>query len=129
MQNIGLILHTVLTNAYTLFCIALGIWSLFAFVRNQTLGGQFWGAIVVNSLLAVALFVLTVLLAIGGISPERSVYYLYGIFFIIVLPGAYTLMKGRDDRTAAAIYAAITIFAALTAGTRAALLTHYPPPI
>ena len=45
----------------------------------------------------------------------RSVYLLYELYFIIVLPGTFALMRGRDDRTAAGIFCIICIFTALAA--------------
>ncbi len=129
MQTFGIALHTILTNAYTLFCIAVGLWALLVAVRGETLNGQFWGALAVNTLLAVAVLAVTLLLQIGGVAPSRGwLYYLYDLFFIIAQPGTYTLLRGRDDRTAAGIFAAVTLFAALTAATRVNLLTQYTPP-
>jgi hypothetical protein len=129
MQNILLVLHPVLSNAYTLFCLIVGVWALVVAGRNGTLNGQFWGAVAVNTLLAVAVLIVTLLLQTTGIAPARGwLYYLYDAFFIIVQPGTFALLRGRDDRTAAGIFAAVTLFAALTSATRVSLLTHYTPP-
>ncbi len=129
MQNILLALHPILSNAYTFFCIAVGVWALIVAARAESLGGQFWGAVAVNSLLAVAVLIVTLLLQTTGIAPARGwLYYLYDLFFIIVQPGTFALLRGRDDRTAAGIFAAVTLFAALTSATRVSLLTQYTPP-
>ncbi len=125
MLSFAVSLHTILTNAYTLFCFLLGFWALFLAVRNQPIGGQFWGALAVDSLLAAAILIVSFLLQLGGIPPARSVYYLYAIYFVIVLPGTYALLRGRDDRTAAWIYAAVILFTALASLTRSDLLTNY----
>ncbi len=126
MIALGITLHTVLTNAYTLFTLFLGLWASYLFFRNRTLDGSYFGAIAVCALLAVAILVLTLLLALGGKSPVRWVYWLYQAFFIVVLPGTYSLTKGRDDRTAAGIYAAVAIFTFLASASRSELVFTTP---
>jgi len=126
MLSVALALHTVLNNAYTMFCFILGFWALLMTIRNQPIAGGFWGALIINGILAVVILVLTLLLHVAGLPPARGwVYYLYLAFFVIVLPGTFALLRGRDDRGAAAIYAAVILFTALTALTRSDLLTNY----
>ncbi len=119
MLNIGLTLHVILTNTYTLFTLALGLWALFFAFRNRNLDGSYWGALAIQSLLAVVIFAITVLLTLGGNPPRRWVYWLYIIYFMIVLPSTYALLRGRDDRTAALIFAGVCIFTFLANGIRA----------
>ena len=126
MLSVAVAFHTILNNAYTMFCFILGFWALIMTIRNQPIPGGFWGALVINGILPVLILVLTILLQIGGLAPSRDwVYYLYLIFFVIVLPGTFALLRGRDDRGAAGIYAAVILFTALTALTRSELLTNY----
>ncbi len=116
-------IHEILNNAYILFLFALGFWSAFQGGRRQPLGGQFWGALVTNTLLAAIIFLLSLLMAAMGIQAKRGVYYLYAIYFVIVLPGTFALLRGRDDRTAAFIYGIVTFFSA-GAASRVPLLTQ-----
>jgi uncharacterized membrane protein YhaH (DUF805 family) len=126
MLPVALAFHTILNNAYTMFCFILGFWALITTIRNQPIPGGFWGALVINGALPVIILILTILLQLGGLPPARGwVYYLYLIFFVIVLPGTFALLRGRDDRGAAGIYAAIILFTALAALTRSDLLTNY----
>ncbi len=119
-------LHTILTNAYTLFCFLLGFWALLITIRNQPIGGGFWGALVIGAVIAVVLLIVTLLLQLNGLPPARGwLYYLYLAFFVIVLPGTFALLRGRDDRTAAAIYTAVILFTALASLTRWDVLTQY----
>ena len=103
-----------LNTAYILFCFALGIWAGFVAVRGGTLGGQFWGAIWSCTILA-GLGLLAWLARALSHESLRPVYVLYELYFIIVLPGTFALLKGRDDRSAAAIFAGVAIFSALSA--------------
>ena len=116
-------IHSILNNAYIIFCLILGFWSTFQAARNEPLGGQFWGALVTNSVLAGLALLLALLMALLGIQAQRGVYYLYAVYFVIVLPGTFTLLHGRDDRTAALVYAIVAFFSA-GAATRVPLLTQ-----
>src|SRR5258708_5894921 len=115
-------------NAYILFCIALGIWAGVQFVRGQGLGGQFWGAMWTCSGLAGVGLLLWLARALSG-EDLRSVYILYELFFVIVLPGTFALMRGRDDRLAAGIFSAVAIFAALSAISAADPTRHVIAPL
>jgi hypothetical protein len=103
-------IHEILNNAYMLFSFALGVWSAFQGGRRQQLGGQFWGALATNTILAVILFLLSLLMLTMGIQAKRGVYYLYAIYFVVVLPGTFALLRGRDDRVAAFVYGIVTFF-------------------
>jgi hypothetical protein len=116
-------IHAILNNAYILFSLALGFWCILKLVKHQPLDGQFWGAIAVNTLLAVAELLLALVMALAGIRARRWAYYLYALYFVVVLPGTYSLLRGRDDRLAAIIYGIVTFFNAASA-TRVALLTQ-----
>ncbi len=116
-------IHAVLNNAYILFSILLGVWSAVQAGRNRPLGGQFWGALAANTLLAALTLGVAVIAALTGIQPKRGVYFLYAIYFVIVLPGTFALLRGRDDRTAALIYGIVTFFSA-GAASRVPLLTE-----
>jgi hypothetical protein len=113
-MTIFALLGNVLNTAYTLFCFALGLWAGIQFVRGENLGGQFWGAMWTCSGLAVAGLVVWLARFLSG-EDLRWVYVLYELFFIIVLPGTFALLRGRDDRVAAAIFCFVAIFAALSA--------------
>jgi len=109
-----------------MFCFLLGFWALVIALRNQSIGGSFWGAYAIDAVIPIVLLIVTLLLQLGGLPPARGwLYYLYVAFFVIVLPGTFALLRGRDDRTAAAIYTAIILFTALTSLTRSELLTNY----
>jgi hypothetical protein len=107
-------LAVVLNTAYILFCLALGLWAGALALRGSGLGGDFFGAMWLASGLGAASLVVWLLRTLAG-EPLRWVYALYIIFFIIVLPGTFAMLRGRDDRTAAAIFAGVAIFAALAA--------------
>ncbi len=122
--TLGSIFHT----AYILFCFALGIWSALLWLRGQGLGGDFWGAMWVCTGMAVIGLLFWLGRTLSG-EQLRSVYLLYELFFVVVLPGTFALLRGRDDRVAAGIFAIIAIFAALSAISAADPSRHVVAPL
>ena len=122
-------LSGIVNNAYILFCFALGIWSGLVWLRGGDLGGQFWGAMWTCTGMAA----FNLLLWLGRLATGenlRWVYVLYELYFVIVLPGTFALLRGRDDRVAAGIFAIVTIFsafAAISAGDPSRHIIALPP--
>jgi hypothetical protein len=114
--------HEIFNNAYILFSLALGSWCVIKLLKREGLDGQFWGAVAVNTLLALATLLFSVVMVLVGYRARRWVYYLYGLYFVVVLPGTYSLLRGRDDRMATTIYGIVTFFNA-AAATRVPILT------
>ncbi len=113
-------LHNGLNNAYIIFCFLLGIYAAWMGARNVALSGNFWGAMWTNTGLAAVVLVVTLILTVLGETPQRRVYYLYAIYFVISLPGLYAALQGDDNRRAAIWFAAVALFnagAAYRAGT------------
>ena len=127
-MNIFATLGTILHTAYTLFCFALGAWAGIQYVRGQGLGGQFWGAMWTATGMAAVGLLLWLGRSLAG-EQLRSVYLLYELYFIIVLPGTFALLRGRDDRTAAGIFCIICIFTALAAISAADPSRHVIAPL
>ncbi|MCS6869941.1 MAG: hypothetical protein RML95_11690 [Anaerolineae bacterium] len=105
-------LGLILSNAYTLFCLFLGLWAGSNALRGEGLSGNFWGAMWTATLLGIAGLIVWLLRTLAN-EPLRWVYFLYSLFFVLVMPGTFSLLRGRDDRTAAAVFAGVAIFAAL----------------
>lgn len=103
----------ILNTAYTLFCFILGFWAGSAYLRGKSLTGEYWGAVWVCAGLAVAGLVVWLLRTLSG-EQLRWVYLLYSLYFIIVLPGTFAILRGRDDRVAAGIFAVVAIFSAFS---------------
>src|SRR4051812_47290517 len=107
-------LSGILNTAYALFCFAMGIWAGTNALRGAGLGGQFWGAMWTCAGMAVVGLVCWLMRAVTG-EQLRGVYLWYELYFIIVFPGTFALLRGRDDRVAALIFAGIAIFSGLAA--------------
>ncbi len=108
-------LHNILFNAHILYSVALGIWSGVVAYRNESISGSFWGAIATITILAVIVTLIGVVMTIEGLRPERLlIYYLYMAWLVIIMPGLFTLLRGRDDRSAAIAFSILSFFNAAT---------------
>lgn len=108
-------LHNILFNAHILYSLALGAWSSMMAARNEPISGNFWGAVATITGLAGIVTLVGVVMTIQGLRPERIVtYYLYMSWLVIIMPGLFTMLRGRDDRNAAIAFAILSFFNAAT---------------
>lgn len=113
-------LHEGFNNAYILFSFLLGLYAAYLGASDKPLSGNFWGAMWINTGLAALILLVAGMLYLSGVQAYRVVYYLYGVYFIISLPGVFTIMGGNDNRRAAFVFAVVAVFnsaAAYRAGT------------
>ena len=105
------ILHARLVLTIVLFLGALALWGGFNYLRGQGVSGSYNGALVIAELLLIAEFLLGVILLLGGRQPYRPpIHILYGVVAIIMLPGTFAYVRGRDTRFEQLIYALICLF-------------------
>jgi hypothetical protein len=108
-------IHNILFNATILFSIILGVWSAIMAVRNQPISGNFWGAVASYAILAGIVLFVGVLMTLQGLRPQRIViYYLYMGWLVVIMPGLFALLRGRDDRDAAIAFSILSFFNAAT---------------
>jgi len=106
-------IHSILFNAQIMFSFALGAWAAVVAGRGQSLSGNFWGAIATFSGLAAVTALVGVILTAQGLRPRDgrlTLYFLYMGFLVIIMPGLFSLLHGRDDRTAAIGFAMLAWF-------------------
>ncbi len=109
-------LHAVLFNMYILYMLALGVWAVSMAARDVSISGGFWGAVAISACLAGITLLLGVVLSLQGLRPQRFLlYYLYMLFLLIIMPGLFTLLRGRDDSSAALAFSLLAFFNASTA--------------
>lgn len=104
-------IHGILFNAHILFMAALALWSIVMAVRNHSISGQFFGAVATSALLAGAVLLVGIIMFISGLRIERpTIYFLYMAYLAIIMPGLFSLLRGRDDRDAALAFAMLATF-------------------
>lgn len=106
-------IHGILFNMQILYSAALGVWAAVIAGRNETISGNYWGAVATFAGLVAINLLVGLLLTSQGLRPRDGrlwLYFLYMIFLLIILPGLFSLLRGRDDRTAALSFALLTFF-------------------
>lgn len=108
-------IHNILFNATILYSIILAVWSVTMAYRNWPISGNFWGAIASYAILAGMVLVIGVIMTLQGLRPQRIVtYYLYMGWLVVIMPGLFALLRGRDDRNAAVAFSLLSFFNATT---------------
>jgi hypothetical protein len=124
-------LHGILFNMQTLYSGMLGVYGAWLAAQamspaqqstgknddsgeNSLVSGNFWGAVVIYILLNAVILVLGIVLRISGytIASEGriAIYFLYMAFLIVIMPGLYSMLRGRDDRRAAMYFSVLAFF-------------------
>ncbi len=108
-------IHTILFNMHIFYSLILGIWGVIMASRNESISGNYWGAVAIGTILAGAVLLLGILMTLMGLRTSRMVtYYLYMAWLVIIMPGLYSILRGRDDRSAAIAFAILSFFNAAT---------------
>jgi hypothetical protein len=111
--------HNILFNMIILYSLALGVYGVILAVREQPLSGNFWGAVGTFALLCGITLIIGVIIALQGgtvaADGRNTVYFLYMLFLVIIMPGLFSMLRGRDDRNAALAFALLAFFNASVA--------------
>lgn len=108
-------IHSILFNAYILFSLILGVWAAVMAARDQSISGNFWGSVATITILAAVILAVGIIMLLSGLQPPRLItYLLYMAWLIVIMPGLFSLLRGRDDRSAAIAFALLCFFNATT---------------
>lgn len=119
--------HGILFNMQALYSGMLGIYGAWLAASASAPGaepgdsgegglvsGNFWGAVVIYILLNAAILILGIVMLLSGynIASEGriAIYFLYMAFLIVIMPGLYSMLRGRDDRRAAIYFSVLAFF-------------------
>jgi hypothetical protein len=113
-RNMGLVqVHVNLAIAVMLFNTILGVWGFLKFFRGDGMDGNFFGAVALSPVLGLVQLVMGLILVGMGLGVNvRFVHYIYGALVIISVPSVFAFTRGRDDRGAVLIYAAVLLLTA-----------------
>lgn len=125
--------HTILFNMLIIYSFLLGVYGTVLAARNEAISGNFWGAMAIFVGLALLTTLVGLINALSGArlaDPENriGIYFLYMVFIVIIMPGLFSMLRGRDDRGAAIAFAVLALFnasVALSMATRG-LVTWLP---
>jgi hypothetical protein len=104
------LLHDRLSVTVMLFMAAVGAWGLFAYLRGQTISGNYAGALAIGEALVIVQVTAGVITLTTGARPPSATHYLYGITAVLVLPFAWSYLRARNQRQALLIYSLIALF-------------------
>ena len=108
-------IHTILFNMHIFYSLALAIWAAVMAGRSQSISGNYWGAVAVSTILAVVVLLLGIIMTVQGLRLVRTaVYFLYMAWLVVIMPGLYSLLRGRDDRSAAVAFSLLSFFNVFT---------------
>jgi putative exporter of polyketide antibiotics len=85
--------------------------------RNESISGNFWGAVATYVILVAITTLVGIIMALQGLQPRSgrmTVYFLYMAFLLVIMPGLFSLLRGRDDRSAGIAFAVLAFFNAST---------------
>jgi hypothetical protein len=109
-------IHSILFNAHILFSLALGVWAALLATRDEPISGNYWGAVATYAGLAAIITLIGIIMALDGLRPgpddnkRLTLYILYMAFLTVIMPGLFSMMRGRDDRSAAFAFSVLAVF-------------------
>lgn len=104
-------IHSILFNMHILYSLILGLWGAVMAARNTSISGNYWGAVATGTILAGIVLVIGIIMTLMGLRTSRMVtYYLYMIWLVIIMPGLYSMLRGRDDRSASIAFSILSFF-------------------
>lgn len=111
------VIHQILFNMQILYSFALGIWATVLAARDESISGNFWGAMLTYAILAGAILAVGIILLLTGMQPRSErvlTYLLYMVWLTVIMPGLFSMLRGRDDRNAGLAFALLALFNAST---------------
>ncbi|MGJ3238521.1 MAG: hypothetical protein ACFE0Q_07425 [Anaerolineae bacterium] len=106
--------HERLFFAQMFYSFAIGVYAAWLSAGKKELSGNFFGTIAVYSVLNLITFIIGLVLLFNGYhiaSNDRTlIYILYMLYLIVILPGIFSIMSGRSDRSAGLIFGVSAMF-------------------
>jgi hypothetical protein len=107
-------IHNILFNMQIAYSVLLGVYAAALAARGQSISGNFWGAMLTYAGLNGVTLVVGIVLALSGYTVAAggriAIYFLYMAFLCVIMPGLFSLLKGRDDRSAAIAFSLLALF-------------------
>ena len=108
-------IHDFLFTWQMLYSLMLGIYATVLAARSQELSGNFWGAVAIYPILNIIILVIGIFLWFSGytiadVGHRVAIYFLYMLFLIVIMPGLYGMLKGREDAKVTWYFVALAIF-------------------
>lgn len=105
--------HGIFFNAILWFSGLMGAWATVTAARRQSISGGFWGAVATLTGLSAVTTLVGIVLTLQGYVPAAArvgTYFIYMAWLVIIMPGMFTQLRGRDDWSAALAFAMLSVF-------------------
>lgn len=100
------LLHRVGATALLVFAVVLGVWGTYQYFRHEAVSGGFRSSyLLMAGLTAVQGLLGLGALALGDRPGGQLLHFVYGIFAVLFLPGAYVYAHSGNPRREAVILA------------------------
>jgi heme A synthase len=100
------LLHRVGANALLIFAVVLAVWGTYQYFRRSAVSGGFRSSYLIMAGLSIVQGVLGLgASALGGHPGGQLLHFVYGIFAVVFLPGAYLYARSGNARREALILA------------------------
>ncbi|MEM9953842.1 MAG: hypothetical protein AAF846_19690 [Chloroflexota bacterium] len=107
-------IHERLFWMQMIYSFAIGVYAAWLSASKRDLSGNFFGTIAVYGILNAVIFVIGMILLFNGYTIQDNgrivIYSLYMLFLVVILPGIFSIMRGRDDRSAGLIFGVSAMF-------------------
>jgi len=106
-------LHDILFNMNIMYSFFLGVWSAVMAANNRSISGNFWGAVAIYAGLAGVTLIVGIIMSLTGLrleSGRMTTYFLYMAWLVVIMPGLFSMLRGRDDRNAAIAFSLLAFF-------------------
>jgi heme A synthase len=99
-------LHSYGARVLIVFAVLLGLWGAYQYFRSQRVSGGFRSTYLIMAAVIPVQGVLGVgALIAGGNAREGILHFVYGVFAVLFVPGAYLYSRGNDARREALVLA------------------------
>jgi len=106
-------IHEILFNMNIFYSFALGAWGAVMAANNRPISGNFWGAVATYAGLSALTLIVGMIMHFSGLMLESGrvvTYYLYMAWLVVIMPGLFSMLRGRDDRSAAIAFSILAFF-------------------
>lgn len=103
-------IHGLLGISISLYTLFVTLWLLWKYLKDQDLGGNFWGVIWVGEGLMLVQTLLGVYQLIIGLFPREWVHLLYGFLTPLVWPATINFAKDQPERRKVMIWIVVCAF-------------------
>ncbi len=103
-------IHGFLSITISLYTLAIALWLLWKYLRDQPLDGNFWGAIWTGEILMGVQALMGIILLITVGMPREWVHLLYGVLTPLIWPATISFTREQPEKRQVLIWFIVSAF-------------------